>query len=228
MNTSGGKRILIKPKQSAHTHEQRVGLRLVIGIASFALLMGVVYIGSHLTRAFHVDYDGPMVLTPEQQQQQALLDLQNTDSDGDGLTDYEEIYGYRTNPYLADTDGDGISDYDEIFVTGTDPNCPEGEECGEAWNEHGISPVDPNTAIGQHGLDLLEDQNENLQLLDELMTSFSAVQIRQFLVEAGLDEEEIASYSDSQVMELYQTILLEMEASGELDEILNVDSELYE
>ena len=40
---------------------------------------------------------------------QALLD-----TDGDGVTDYDELYVYGTNPYLADTDGDGMPDGWEI------------------------------------------------------------------------------------------------------------------
>jgi RHS repeat-associated protein len=36
------------------------------------------------------------------------------DSDGDGIGDYEEINYYHSNPNLADTDGDGISDYLEL------------------------------------------------------------------------------------------------------------------
>ena len=35
-----------------------------------------------------------------------------SDTDADGLTDYEEYCKYRTNPTLADSDGDGISDTD--------------------------------------------------------------------------------------------------------------------
>lgn len=46
----------------------------------------------------------------------------SVDSDGDGLTDYEEIYIYHTDPNKADTDGDGISDFDEVKVAFTDPN----------------------------------------------------------------------------------------------------------
>ena len=48
----------------------------------------------------------------------------DVDSDSDGLfDDEEEIYG--TNPSLADSDGDGISDYDEIYALGTNPTSNE-------------------------------------------------------------------------------------------------------
>lgn len=43
-----------------------------------------------------------------------------TDTDGDGLTDYEEENYYGTDPEDTDTDDDGSSDYDEV-VAGTDP-----------------------------------------------------------------------------------------------------------
>ncbi|MBU3127188.1 hypothetical protein LGL55_11685 [Clostridium tagluense] len=36
----------------------------------------------------------------------------DTDTDGDGLTDYQEIHKYFSNPYNRDTDGDGIPDGD--------------------------------------------------------------------------------------------------------------------
>lgn len=44
------------------------------------------------------------------------------DSDGDGLTDTEEINVYKTNPNNRDTDGDGLSDFDEVKKHNTDPN----------------------------------------------------------------------------------------------------------
>ena len=37
------------------------------------------------------------------------------DTDGDGLSDQEELFFYYTDPNNSDTDGDGYSDYDEIF-----------------------------------------------------------------------------------------------------------------
>jgi len=48
----------------------------------------------------------------------------SSDSDADGIPDYEESHVYGTNPYLADTDGDGVSDYDEIFFYLTSPTVP--------------------------------------------------------------------------------------------------------
>lgn len=39
-----------------------------------------------------------------------LTDPQLQDSDGDGLTDGEEIHTYQTDPLLCDTDGDGLGD----------------------------------------------------------------------------------------------------------------------
>ena len=42
------------------------------------------------------------------------------DTDGDGLSDGDEVHVYHTNPLAADTDGDGVSDAAEI-AAGTDP-----------------------------------------------------------------------------------------------------------
>jgi len=45
------------------------------------------------------------------------------DFDGDGIRNSDEIK-YGTNPYSKDTDNDGLSDYQEIFVYHTDPLKP--------------------------------------------------------------------------------------------------------
>lgn len=52
-----------------------------------------------------------------------VTDPFNPDTDGDGLTDGEEVfgvYGFFTDPTRRDTDGDGIWDFDEILL-GLDP-----------------------------------------------------------------------------------------------------------
>jgi hypothetical protein len=47
------------------------------------------------------------------------------DPDEDGLTNYQEIIVYQTNPALADTDGDEIPDGDEIDITNTSPTVSD-------------------------------------------------------------------------------------------------------
>jgi len=44
------------------------------------------------------------------------------DSDGDGLSDDQEINTYHTDPHKIDTDGDGLTDREEVMVYHTNPN----------------------------------------------------------------------------------------------------------
>jgi outer membrane protein OmpA-like peptidoglycan-associated protein len=48
-------------------------------------------------------------------------DPNKADTDGDGLSDYDEIFKYKTDPLKADSDGDGLTDGDEILKYKTDP-----------------------------------------------------------------------------------------------------------
>jgi hypothetical protein len=67
------------------------------------------------------------------------------DTDGDGLSDYEEINVYHTDPSKADTDGDGLRDDEEINVNHTDPNKADTDGDGFLDNYEilsGKSPLD--------------------------------------------------------------------------------------
>ena len=59
----------------------------------------------------------------------------DVDSDGDGLTDYDEYHNRSTDPYGNDTDGDGLLDGDEVVVHGTDPTVHEvdADADGSIW-----------------------------------------------------------------------------------------------
>ncbi len=69
------------------------------------------------------------------------------DSDGDGLNDGDEVNKYKTNPNNADTDGDGLSDGDEVMKYKTDPNKfdtdGDGLSDGDEVNKY---KTDPNKA----------------------------------------------------------------------------------
>ena len=74
-------------------------------------------------------------------------DPENPDSDGDGLTDYEERHNYGTGPQNADSDFDGISDGDEVNTYGTDPldddSDDDGLEDGEEIHNTDYRGLDP-------------------------------------------------------------------------------------
>ncbi|MEC8022619.1 MAG: OmpA family protein, partial [Myxococcota bacterium] len=69
------------------------------------------------------------------------------DSDGDGLSDVEEVEQHNTNPQLADTDGDGLSDGGEVQLFKTAPliadtdggGVNDGDEVANRTN-----PLDPD------------------------------------------------------------------------------------
>lgn len=74
------------------------------------------------------------------------------DTDGDGLSDAEEVLTHRTDPLVADMDGDGLSDLEEVRI-GTDPRNPDtdGDGMPDGWEV--ASGLDPISADGDDGAD---------------------------------------------------------------------------
>lgn len=76
-------------------------------------------------------------------------DPRNPDTDGDGLTDGEEIRRYGTDPLEPDTDGDTLTDGDEVKVHQTDPLDPDtdGDRLtdGAEVRTHRTNPLKPDT-----------------------------------------------------------------------------------
>ncbi|MEW6535628.1 MAG: right-handed parallel beta-helix repeat-containing protein [Candidatus Auribacterota bacterium] len=70
------------------------------------------------------------------------------DTDGDGLSDYNEIFVYFTNPLAdADTDLDGLKDSDEINTHGTNPALPDSDydRMPDGWElANGLNPLTSN------------------------------------------------------------------------------------
>ncbi len=73
----------------------------------------------------------------------------NPDTDGDGLTDGEEVQVYKTKPLLSDTDLDGLNDFDEVKKYKTDPLNPDtdkdGLNDGEEVNKYKTDPLKADT-----------------------------------------------------------------------------------
>ena len=87
--------------------------------------------GTTSTAFILVDVIGPSGTTV------STIPALDTDSDDDGLSDYEEVNETGTDPLDADTDNDGLNDDDEVYVRGgTYPNRVFDQES---------DPLDPDT-----------------------------------------------------------------------------------
>jgi hypothetical protein len=97
----------------------------------------------------------------------------SNDTDSDGLLDWDEVYIYETNPANADTDSDGLNDYEELFTYGTDPKVEDTDEdlIPDGWEiQYDFDPLNETDAlddIDQDGLTNLQEYNYNTDPRDE-------------------------------------------------------------
>lgn len=73
-------------------------------------------------------------------------DPQKADTDGDGLSDGDEVIVYKTSPLISDSDGDGLSDGDEVLIWHSNPLNPDTD--GDGYPDgtevrNGYSPLGP-------------------------------------------------------------------------------------
>jgi hypothetical protein len=79
-----------------------------------------------------------------------VIDTYDSDSDSDGISDFDEETIYFTNPLSNDSDFDKLSDYSEIFDYGTNPNNSDTD--GDGMNDfdeiaQGYDPLDPRSNL---------------------------------------------------------------------------------
>ncbi|MBQ8570701.1 MAG: OmpA family protein [Kiritimatiellae bacterium] len=76
-------------------------------------------------------------------------DPNDPDTDNDGLTDGEEVLKFKTKPLVPDTDNDGLIDGDEVNKYKTNPLNPDTDgdtlKDGEEISIHKTNPNDPDT-----------------------------------------------------------------------------------
>jgi hypothetical protein len=208
-------------------------IRIVLVFVAFGVvILGLLQIRTTIDQPFLADrliedkarVRGPLEFLEfyqqEQRNQQDLINLQQRDSDGDGLTDYQEIYIYRSNAYSADSDGDGISDSQEIQA-GSDPTCPQGDTC----DEEGFILVEQGGALAQEEIDIAEivtQRNEGLEQLEQfdteqrqqLETYFSSLtteDLKVLLRQQGFPEVELENLSDANLRGTLNAIIRTLE-----------------
>jgi hypothetical protein len=151
-------------------------------------------------------------------------DLKLIDTDGDTLSDWDELFIYETSPYLEDTDGDGLTDYEEIKVYNTNPNCPEGEDCSSFVSSPTSENVDTSTDNSNADVDLESNANELLELLESSseeeevtqeqeafseLYDISPEELRTELLNAGIAQEDLDVINDEDLLDIYRESLLD-------------------
>lgn len=91
---------------------------------------------------------------------------------GDRLS-YVQKYFYDLEPRTTDTDGDGLSDHDELFVYGTHPQKAHtsGDGIPDGWKvQHGLNPLLPNAGdeVSSLGVSYFQVYHYNMTHTDKI------------------------------------------------------------
>lgn len=215
-----------KQKGPTFSFEQKVGILLLFVLGVGGLVLGVKYMGRHLERPFYnvKYYDGPEYVSADEQEARDIAEQRISDTDADGISDYDELYVYKSSPYLADSDSDGFSDYEEIF-SGNDPNCPEGKECGfyyavdEAGS--GLTTSDVIAGLPNSGIEQPTVNFDSEADVYNYFTNMSADEIRETMLGAGMPAETLDQIDDATLIQLFNEAIGSATDTGALTDIIN-------
>lgn len=198
---------------TGHSKKRKASLAILAVLAVFFLYAGIKSLPGRLISPFHLLPPGAsgVDLNKEAKDRQATEELKTKDTDGDGLSDYDELIVYKTSPYLEDTDSDGFIDKQEI-ESGNDPNCPVGRDCLAVA---GSLPSSTDVAQGNLGKDLLSGSGASGVANTGGTTDWSLLQnfdlnpdqLRDLLKQNGFSEDELKKIDDATLKEIWQSTL---------------------
>jgi hypothetical protein len=135
-----------------------------------------------------------------------LRALQEKDTDGDTLSDFQEQYVLGTSAYLADSDSDGLTDAEEAN-SGTNPNCAEGTACGQVRTggtgtvpsaAQAFADINPEAAAAAE--DVIPRTADG---------SVDVEALRQMLLDNGVPQDVLDQASDEDLVQMAQEAALE-------------------
>ncbi len=185
------------------------GILVFLGVAT--LILGTLQLGKNIYGVASNANSSNQTTIGEEETAKTIEQLRTMDTDGDGLSDFDELYVYSTSPYLKDSDSDTFSDKDEV-AQGFDPNCPKGQECRSSStantssttvNDQSVSSemTQPSTGSGDTSRALTAEEKAQLQQL-------TPAQMRELLLSTGnISEEQLKQISDDDLMRAVQESL---------------------
>ncbi len=194
------------------------------------MILGFRSFGANLMRPIEAQiaslYTGESFLTTDEREAAELEESKSKDTDGDGLVDFDELYVYKTSPYVVDTDSDGFDDKTETF-SGNNPNCPIGKDCG-TYVASGEEANTNDAAVAELFEGLSEEQVlaagsvsfESPEQVEAFFKQATISEIRAALIESGMTQEEIDTIDDETLEAFFNGALDEAKISGEFDSLV--------
>jgi len=183
--------------------DQKIPL-LVLSI--FALMMVILWsiqLRKSLDDPFAYKGDtSPEATAPVDDQATSEAAQKAKDTDGDGLSDWDELNLYKTSPYLEDSDSDGFKDKEEIDA-GKDPNCPTGRDCFSTINPGTSSQASTAPSVNQPASVV----GTEMDAQKVLQGTSDAASLRKILLESGMDKSILDQISDEELIKTYAQTL---------------------
>jgi hypothetical protein len=197
--------------------EQRLSVGFFSILSIVMLTLGVIQIRRNIIYPFTSPVEQLFAMKNLFGQTDAEKEAQakKTDSDGDGLNDWDEEYVYLTSQFLADTDSDGIADNVEI-AKHTDPQCPSGENCGYIY-----SPPDTSGATS------FASASSSAQTYGSalpLVPNRDATSIRSYLKAQGMSDTQLSAYSDAALLDSYDRSVTDFDSSSKASDASSVST----
>jgi len=210
---------------STFSLEVKVAVVLFVLIAVGGIFYGFRDIFFQLEKPFfsQIYYSGPKYLSLEEREAQEIENQKKNDTDEDGVNDYDEIYIFKTSPYLVDTDSDGVDDAQEIRL-GKDPSCPEGENCRKAFasiDEEGEFPTFIDSLVERPVLEIDFSTLNSTEDLKAKIAQTSSADLREILLGTGIDPLIVEKLDDNQLRALFNTAADDAQQVGVIDQLLS-------
>ena len=214
---------------SGLTPEQKVASVLLVLLGLGGIVLGFLSFGANIRRPFELRLAAAPKGFELESQRLAREEEESKarDTDGDGLSDYDELQVFRTSPYLKDTDSDGFDDKQEAF-SGNDPNCPAGKTCGTALSSEGASapaaamPAAPTLPSVPTTLDGLATSGSAAGTgfkteadVATYLKSLSIAQVRSVLAQSGASADQLNGMTDDAARAVFEKAVDAALASGQ-------------
>lgn len=218
---AGSVRIRITRWWNELAQEQRVSFIVMFFCSMLAIAFAGLHLRSLVYEPFFVSREKleqrKKIVSAGEQEAKRLEELKQKDTDRDGLSDYQELYQYRTSAYLSDSDSDRIPDAIEV-ARGTSPICPEGKTCGDTSDPATVSPSASSTANGLLGVTQPSLGSEGIESSGDTTGSSTIPfpsqatpgQIRSYLLSNRVvSDEQLQALSDQELLETYARAFVE-------------------